>query len=323
MGVVTGGNLNSLLSRRHNERVRIIVHGGAGNIPQDNSDLYSIGVRKAAKAGLDVLESGGKALDAVEAAVEYMEDDPTFDAGRGSVLNREGFIEMDAIIVDGASLGIGSIAGVRKVKNPIKLARIIMEKTDHNMFIGEYADNLAEKFGLQLEDLAYFLTERRKSEWEKMKEGKLDPIKKALYSTVGAVALDLDGNLAAATSTGGIPFKMPGRVGDTPLVGCGAYADNELGAASATGLGEAIMKVVLSKTALEYIGLEGDPMKAAVRAIKLMESRVGGGAGLIVLDPGGDVGIAYNTPRMAFAYNEGDRIIHGVDISDRRSYVIH
>ncbi len=307
--------MKSLLSKREDEEVRIVVHGGAGNIPESNADLYSAGVKKAAEIGLDVLKSGGSALDAVEAAVRYMEDDPTFDAGKGSVLNRDGFIEMDAIIIDGASLGMGSVAGVKKVRNPVKLARIIMEKTNHNMFIGDSADNLAEQFGLKLEDLSYFITDRRREEWKKTREGKLDPVGESMYSTVGAVALDSKGNLAAATSTGGTPFKMPGRVGDTPLVGCGAYADNELGAASATGLGEAIMKVVLSKTALEYIKLEGDPMRAAVRAIKLMESKVGGGAGLIVIDPKGDVGIAYNTPRMAFAFNEGSKIIYGTEIS--------
>ncbi len=312
---MTGDNLKSLLSKRHAEEVRIVVHGGAGNIPENNAHLYSSGVKKAAEIGLNVLRSGGSALDAVEAAVRYMEDDPTFDAGKGSVLNRDGFIEMDAIIIDGASLGMGSVAGVRKVRNPVKLARIIMERTDHNMFIGDSADNLAKQFGLKLESLSYFITDRRRKEWEKMKEGRLDPIRSSIYSTVGAVAMDSKGNLAAATSTGGIPFKMPGRVGDTPLIGCGAYADNELGAASATGLGETIMKVILSKTALEYIKIEGDPMKAAVRAIELMERKVGGGAGLIIIDPNGDVGIAYNTPRMAFAFNEGDRIVHGTDIS--------
>ncbi len=311
---MTGTNLNSLLSRRYTEKVRIIVHGGAGNIPKNNTGLYSVGVKKAAEVGLDVLVSGGSALDAVETAVVYMENDPIFDAGKGSVLNKDGFVEMDAIIVDGADLGMGSIAGVRRVRNPVKLARIIMEKTDNNMFIGNSADNLAKQFGLRLESLSYFVTDRRREEWEDMKEGKLDPMRRSMYSTVGAVALDSKGNVVAATSTGGIPFKMPGRVGDTPLIGCGAYADNELGAASATGLGETIMKIVLSKTALGYIKLEGDPMRAAVRAIKLMESKVGGRAGLIIIDPKGNVGIAYNAPKMAFAFNEGNKIVYGTEI---------
>lgn len=310
--------MRALLSRRHSEAVRIVVHGGAGRISEDETKFYAEGVRKAAEVGLGILKSGGSAIDAVEEAVAYMEDDPTFNAGKGSVLNCEGFVELDAIIMDGATLRVGAVAAVKRVKNPIKLARAIMERTKHNMFVGEWADKLAEVLGLELVEQSYFFTERRRREWEEMNIKGANSMKDFLYSTVGAVAVDTKGNVAAATSTGGTPFKMPGRVGDTPLVGSGAYADNLLGAASATGLGEAIMKVVLSKTALDMIHKEGDPKRAVERAIKLMEERVGGSAGLIMIDPLGNVGIAHNTPEMAFAFNKENSIVFGVRIEERK-----
>ncbi len=310
--------MERLLSLRTNEPFRIIVHGGAGRIPEDKAPLYAEGVRKAVNVGLEVLRGGGSALDAVVEAVAYMEDDPTFNAGRGSVLNSEGFIEMDAIVIDGSSLSMGAVAAVRRAKNPVRLARAVMERTEHNMFAGEWADRLAEVMGLELADPSYFLTERRRREWEEMRSGRMNPTKEFMYSTVGAVAIDGSGNLAAATSTGGTPLKMPGRVGDTPLVGSGAYADNQLGGASATGLGEAIMKIVLSKTALELVNREGDPARAAQRALEIMESRVGGGAGLIIIDARGHVGLAYNTPAMSFAFNEGEEVVYGVGAGRRK-----
>jgi len=308
-----------LLSPKTSEPFRMIVHGGAGRIPNDKAPLYAEGVKKALETGLQVLKSGGSALDAVIEAVAYMEDDPTFNAGRGSVLNSEGFIEMDAIVMDGSSLSMGAVAAVRRVKNPVRLARAVMERTNHNMFAGEWADRLAEVMGLELADPSYFLTERRRREWEEMRAGKVNPTREFMYSTVGAVAIDGSGNLAAATSTGGTPLKMPGRVGDTPLVGSGAYADNTLGGASATGLGESIMRVVLSKTALELIPRATDPASAAQRAIEIMETRVGGGAGLILIDLHGNVGLAYNTPAMSFAFNQGNEIIYGVGVMGRRA----
>jgi len=310
--------VEQLLSPRTGEPFRVIVHGGAGKIPEDKAPLYAEGVMKAVNIGLEILRGGGSALDAVVEAVAYMEDDPTFNAGRGSVLNSKGFIEMDAIVIDGSSLSMGAVAAVRRVKNPVRLARAVMERTDHNMFAGEWADRLAEVMGIELADPSYFLTERRKREWEEMRAGKVNPSKEFMYSTVGAVAIDEDGNLAAATSTGGTPLKMPGRVGDTPLVGSGAYADNTLGGASATGLGESIMRVVLSKTALDLVSQATDPASAAKRAIEIMEKRVGGGAGLILIDSRGNVGLAYNTPTMSFAFNEGSKIIYGVGVAGRK-----
>ncbi|MDK2373292.1 MAG: isoaspartyl peptidase/L-asparaginase [Candidatus Korarchaeota archaeon] len=310
--------MEQLLSLRTDEPFRVVVHGGAGRIPEDKAPLYAEGVKKAVNIGLEVLRGGGSALDAVVEAVAYMEDDPTFNAGKGSVLNSEGFIEMDAIVIDGSSLSMGAVAAVRRVKNPVRLARVVMERTDHNMFASEWADRLAEVMGLELADPSYFLTERRKREWEEMRTGRVNPSKEFMYSTVGAVAIDEGGNLAAATSTGGTPLKMPGRVGDTPLVGSGAYADNTLGGASATGLGESIMRVVLSKTALDLVSQALDPASAAKRAIEIMEKRVGGGAGLILIDSRGNVGLAYNTPAMSFAFNEGSKVVYGVGVAGRR-----
>ncbi len=306
--------MRRLLSQRSDEPFRIVVHGGAGRIPDDKAPLYEKGVRRAVEIGMSVLEDGGSALDAVVEAVAYMEDDPTFNAGRGSVLNSEGFIEMDAIVMEGSSLSMGAVAAVRRVRNPVRLARAVMERTEHNMFVGEWADRLAEALGLETADPSYFLTERRRREWEEMRARRIDPTKEFMYSTVGAVAIDSKGGIAAATSTGGTPLKMPGRVGDTPLVGSGAYADSTLGGASATGLGEAIMRVLLSRTSLDLILKVGDPAGAAEEALAMMEGRVGGGAGLIVIDRDGNVGLAYNTPAMSFAFNRGGEIVSGVGI---------
>ncbi len=306
--------MRRLLSQRSDEPFRIVVHGGAGRIPDDKAPLYEKGVRRAVEIGMSVLEDGGSALDAVVEAVAYMEDDPTFNAGRGSVLNSEGFIEMDAIVMEGFSLSMGAVAAVRRVRNPVRLARAVMERTEHNMFVGEWADRLAEALGLETADPSYFLTERRRREWEEMRARRIDPTKEFMYSTVGAVAIDSRGGIAAATSTGGTPLKMPGRVGDTPLVGSGAYADSTLGGASATGLGEAIMRVLLSRTSLDLILKVGDPAGAAEEALAMMGKRVGGGAGLIVIDRDGNVGLAYNTPAMSFSFNRGGEIVSGVRI---------
>lgn len=294
-----------------------MVHGGAGRISDERSSSYAEGVRKAAEIGIEVLRHGGSALDAVTEAVAFMEDDPTFNAGRGSVLNREGFVQMDAIIMDGSSLSFGAVASVTRVKNPVRLARAIMERTEHNMFAGEWADLLAESLNIEVVEPSYFIMERRRREWEEMRLEKMRPDDEFLHSTVGAVALDEDGNVAVATSTGGTPMKMPGRVGDTPLVGSGAYADNLLGGASATGLGESIMRVVLSKRVLDLAIMGLDPARAAESALEMMRERVGGSAGLIILDRKGNAAVAYNTPTMAFAFNEEDGVVYGVGIENR------
>jgi len=282
----------------------VIVHGGAWDTPNDLFEERIKGVERAAREALGVLDSGGSALDAVERAVKVMEDDPNFNAGIGSALNEEGFVELDAIIVDGSSLNFGSVAAVRRIKNPISLARAIMERTHNNMYVAEGAEKIAIELGFQLIDPRELITKRRLETWRRKKSGN------NVFSTVGAVALDSDGNIAAATSTGGIPFKKPGRVGDSPLIGCGAFADREIGGASATGQGEAIMRVLLSKLAVDILSMGASPADAAKRALSIMRGKIRGKGGLILVDKHGRVGYAHTSRRMAVAYStrEGDVI---------------
>ena len=240
----------------------IIVHGGAWAIPDTLKDPSLHGVQIAAKAGWEVLLQGGSAVDAVEKAITLLENDPTFDAGTGSVFTAAETIEMDAIIMEGTNLSVGAVAAVENVKNPIQLARIIMEKTEHTMLVGVGANAFAAERGIPsvplkeletlgaLEELQRFKTYKKAvtgnfSERQDYKGNFLG------HDTVGCVAMDRDGLLACGTSTGGITGKRPGRVGDSPLVGCGAYADNESGAVSCTGHGESIAKVCLARRIVE------------------------------------------------------------------------
>jgi beta-aspartyl-peptidase (threonine type) len=255
------------------------------------------------------LEEGGAALDAVEAAVRVLEDDPTYDAGRGSYLNRAGYVEMDAIIMDGHTLNLGAVAAVQRLRHPITLAHKVLQLEEHNFMVGLGAMQLAEQLGLSLcteEELMGQVEEPGDEDaW-------LPPGMDVPSDTVGAVALDAQGNLAVATSTGGTPNKRPGRVGDSPLVGCGAYADNELGAAAATGWGERLMRVVPSKTACDLLGQGLDPQAAAEATIDLLAQRVAGYGGVILIDREGRVGLAHNTPNMSFAYRRaGEEILVG------------
>ncbi len=275
---------------------RIIVHGGAGEIPIEDCEAHLSGCRTAAAVGWEVLRSGDSALDAVEAAVTVLEDDPVFDAGRGSYLNTDGHVEMDAIIMDGHDLNLGAIVGVRTVRYPISLARHVMESTPHNMFAGPGAEALANGFGLERCEPAWFVTPYTRRVWE---EGHA---KTTQFGTVGCVARDRDGNIATGTSTGGIRNKITGRIGDSPLVGCGAYADNNAAGVSASGQGEAIMKVVLSKTACELVLAGMSAQAAAQAAIKTLRDRTGGKGGLIAIDHRGDLGCACNTLRMSRAW---------------------
>ena len=297
------------------QRPIIIVHGGAWNIPDELVEDHIRGVEKAAGVGWEILENGGSALDAVEEAVKTMEDDPTFDAGKGSFLNEKGFVELDAIIMDGSTLNVGAVAAVRNIKNPIVLARKVMELTEHVLLVGEGANRFARKIGIETVDLNELVLKREIERWKRLKEGKIttkDLFEQSPKGTVGAVALDKHGNFAAATSTGGIAGKMVGRVGDTPLVGCGAYADNNYGAVSSTGHGEKIMKIVLAKEVINFIVQGCNAQEAADKSIKLIWNRLRGRAGVIVLDKNGNIGISYNTPRMAYAYVKNGKIRSGI-----------
>ncbi len=288
----------------------IVVHGGAWKIPEEEHGPHVEGCRRAAAAGWEVLRAGGSALDAVETAVRLLEDDPTFDAGRGSCLNAIGEVELDAIIMDGQTLRLGAVAAVRRIRNPVTLARLIMEKGPYHFLVGPGAEEFARHHGMSLIPPEELVVERERARWEAWRAGE------GLYAaelfrpagTVGAVALDREGHLAAATSTGGKPGKWPGRVGDSPLVGCGAYADDRSAAASATGDGEALMRVLATGAVCARVAEGKGPQEAAEGVLALLAERTGGCGGLIVLDPRGRYGIAHTTPHMAWAVVSADGI---------------
>jgi len=286
---------------------RLIVHGGAWSIPDEMETDHVNGVYRAVAEVYPQLQQGLSALDAVEQAVNIMEADPTFDAGRGAFLNAKGEIELDAMIMDGATLNFGAVAAVQNILHPVSLARLVMEKTEHCLLVGNGAQEFSKIMGIPNVDPRELLTPRELAFYEQIKQDASFTTRKPFEvhptGTVGAVAQDVDGNLAAATSTGGTPRKLPGRVGDSPIVGAGTYADNQLGAASATGFGESIMKVLLSKTTCDLLSKHSAP-EAAAAAIHILKQKVDGLGGIILIDNQGNYGFAHNTTKMAFAYAE-------------------
>jgi beta-aspartyl-peptidase (threonine type) len=300
----------------------LIVHGGAWDIPDEAVDACHSGCRRALAAGWSILASGGSALDAVEAAVIVLEDDPVFDAGYGSHLNLDGRVECDAIVMNAATLRAGAAAGLQRIKNPIRLARKIMEHSNHMMLVAQGAERFAAQHGLELCDPEDLISPAEREAWRKCKEDKhaAEHHRGHEQGTVGAVALDSHGHLFAATSTGGTCCKLPGRVGDSPLIGCGCYADAEAGGVSCTGYGEAIMKVVLAKAAVDLLrrpatcvdtpaGASCDLSTADIaarEAIHLLAKRTHATGGLILLDRHGAPARAFNTPRMAHGYVKPD-----------------
>ena len=285
----------------------LVVHGGAWAMPDDMVDAHIRGVTNALTAGWRVLERGGTALDAVEEAVVIMEDDETFDAGRGSFLNRDGRVQLDALIMDGATLRAGGVGCVERLRNPVRAARKILSESPHLYFVGEGAEKFAAQQGILLcknEDLVIprEVERLRAYQAEAAQHGNDLFAPTICHDTVGAVALDRDGNIAAATSTGGTLNKAPGRLGDSSLIGCGCYADNQSAAASTTGWGEPIMKLVLAKWTADRIAAGNLPEWSAQEAMNYLKQRVDGHGGIIVLNREGHIGIAHNTPRMAWAY---------------------
>ena len=269
----------------------LIVHGGAGADPADGREELRDGVREATLAGWRVLARDGSALDAVEAAVRLLEDHPRFNAGRGSVLTSAGTVEMDASIMEGDRLGCGAVAAVTRVANPITLARRVLQDGRHVLLVAEGAHAFARASGLPACDPASLITERQRARLTAHGHG-----------TVGAVALDRHGTVAAATSTGGMVGKRPGRVGDSALIGCGTYADSTLGGASCTGSGEAIIRVVLARRALDFLKEADDPDYGAKVAVDLLVEEGHGEGGLILVDWRGRVGYAHSTPLMPVAW---------------------
>jgi beta-aspartyl-peptidase (threonine type) len=285
----------------------IAVHGGAGGpsfVTSSEVDaLRRAGVRRAAEGGWRILESGGSALDAVETAVRLLEDDPTFNAGTGACLTSQGEVELDASIMDGETLRCGAVAIVKDVKNPVTLARLVMERSSHVLLAGLGASAFARQVGIPPHDNALLVTTGQRARWKELLAGEIPSTYKG---TVGAVARDARGHLAAATSTGGIAMKLPGRIGDTPLIGCGTYADDQLAAVSCTGHGERIIQVTLARQTADLVSRGLGAREAAEAAIRLLSNRVHGEGGLIVAGPRGPVGFAHNTPVMSRAWSEPD-----------------
>jgi len=296
----------------------LVVHGGAWAIPDDMVDAHLKGVRNALTAGWNALAKGGTALDAVEAAVVVMEDDETFDAGRGSFLNRDGKVQLDAFIMEGSTLRGGGVGCVERIRNPIRAARKILSESPHVYFVAEGAERFAEEHGIELCDNKELVipreVERLRAFQAQAADQAPDLFAPAIsHDTVGAVALDRDGNSAAATSTGGTLNKAPGRLGDSSLIGCGCYADNESAAASLTGWGEPIMKLVLAKWAADRVLAGNLPEWVSQEAMNYLKARVNGHGGIILLDAKGHVGISHNTPRMAWAMKTLRREDSGIE----------
>ncbi|XP_074131595.1 isoaspartyl peptidase/L-asparaginase [Sminthopsis crassicaudata] len=293
----------------------IVVHGGgAGSISKERSERVRHGVTKAALLGYNILKDGGSAVDAVEGAVVALEDDPEFNAGHGSVLNEDGQIEMDASIMDGKNLNSGAVSSIKSIANPIKVARLVMEKTNHSFLTDRGATCFAKSMGIPIIPCEKLVTERNVKRLKKEKAEKSACMTEADKNTgtVGAVALDKHGNLAYATSTGGIINKMVGRVGDSPCVGSGGYADNDIGAVSTTGHGESIIKVNLARLAIFNLQQGKNPQEAADAALCYMKTRVKGLGGIIVVDKTGEWAARWTSVSMPWASAKDDKLQFGI-----------
>ena len=359
----------------HAPKPVLIVHGGAWAIPPEMAADHQAGAARALKTGYAILNWGGTATDAVEAAVTILEDDPTFDAGRGSFLTSKGTVQLDALLMDGATLRAGGVACVERLRNPIQAARLVLDKSPHIYFVGAGAEQFAASHGMALIENAELVLDRErirlKQAQSRLSSGLADitfsgsalahddkspetpahhkskkpsgsspenkpPILESSsdsrvggkdvpgvptpkphfesHDTVGAVALDQYGNLAAGTSTGGTLNKAPGRVGDSSLIGCGCYADNDSAAVSLTGWGEPIMKLVLGKWATDKVSQGLTPELAAQQAIAYLFKRLGGHGGIILLAPDGQFGLAHNTPHMAWGIADQNGLRTGLTL---------
>jgi beta-aspartyl-peptidase (threonine type) len=284
---------------------RLIVHGGAWNIPRRFHRAHISGCKQAVKSVYPNLKEGITALEAVEQAVRSLEADPTFDAGKGAFLNSIGEIELDALICDGTNLNFGAVAAVKNILHPVSLAKLVLNHPEHCFLVAEGAQQFLREHNFPEVDTKELLTERELEYYQKIKHDlkfrTKQPFEPKPMGTVGAVAMDKQGNFASATSTGGTPRKLPGRVGDSPIIGAGGYADNKKGAVSATGFGEAIMKIVLSKYVCDLFASKPG-MEACQEGINMLQQRVDGLGGVIGITKSGDYAYAHNTPYMAFAY---------------------
>lgn len=284
----------------------LAIHGGAWNIPDEYVDLHRRGIEAALRRAWERLRSGGSALGVVELAVRILEDDPTFNAGRGGHLNREYRLEFDASIMEGSRLRAGAVAAIQGVRHPVSVARLVMERSQHVFLAGAGARRFARAAGAEICRTRDLLVGRELGRYLRVRRGERDLVElefrkdrlEGPADTVGAVALDRHGHLAAATSTGGTQDKAGGRVGDSPVIGAGTYADDRAGAASSTGWGEGILRVVLAKTAVDRMARGESPYEAGRSALTTLR-RVHGRAGLILVDRRGRAAAVFNTPRMA------------------------
>ena len=283
---------------------KLVIHGGAGVIqrdkltPEKDAEIRA-GLKLSLEAGSSILESGGSALDAVEAAVRVLEDDPNFNAGRGSVFTYDGRIEMDASIMDGRTRAAGAVTGVTATRNPISLARAVMEESQHVFLGGKGANDFSKIHGLEQAPPSYFETDFRRRQLDELKADKVSALEvEYKYGTVGAVALDSAGHVAAATSTGGMTAKRWGRIGDSPLIGAGTYADDRACAVSATGWGEFFIRVGVAHEICARLRLGGLSAQATADAVMADVKALGGDGGVIVVTPGGDMVYSFNTSGM-------------------------
>ncbi|KAF0152192.1 MAG: peptidase T2 asparaginase 2 [Ignavibacteria bacterium] len=285
----------------------LVIHGGAGTIlkkdmPLEKEAEYTAKLNEALSAGYKILENGGTSLDAVNAAINILEDSPLFNAGKGAVLTEKGEAELDASIMDGKTLAAGAVAGLKHIKNPINLARLVMEKSKHVMMIGSGAEEFAKQNNYEFVDNKYFITEERWQQYLKIKE-----TQDKKHGTVGCVALDKNGNLAAGTSTGGMMMKKFGRVGDAPIIGAGTYANNSTCAVSATGHGEYFIRLGVAKdisSLIEYKNFSLD--QAATEVINIKLTKLGGTGGVIAIDKNGNISMPFNTDGMYRGYHLSD-----------------
>src|SRR5437867_7308858 len=303
--------------KMQNQKFGLVIHGGAGTIDRANMTpekerKYRAGLERALAAGYDILKRGGSSLDATEAAVRVLEDDPHFNAGKGSVFTSAGTNEMDAAIMDGKTLAAGAVASLKHIKNPIRLARSVMEKSGHVMMDCEGAETFAQENGIDLVNQKYFFTQDRWDALQKIKaaeKSRTSGVGKAFlitdqdrHGTVGAVALDQNGNLAAATSTGGTTNKRPGRVGDTPVIGAGTYANNATCAVSATGDGEYFIRATVGRDVSALMEYRGMSLDDATQAALDKVAKLGGKGGLIAIDQQGNIVLPFNTAGMYRGY---------------------
>ncbi len=303
------GKIDGPSSSMNKNKFALVIHGGAGTIERgkmtaEKEREYRVGLEAALSAGYDILKTGGSSLDATEAAVRVLEDDPHFNAGKGAVFTSAGTNELDAAIMDGRTLKAGTVAVLRHIRNPVELARLVMEKSPHVMLSGEGAEKFATENGIRLVDQKYFFTRERWDALQKMKAAEKNRQTRVVitdqdrHGTVGAVALDQNGNLAAATSTGGTTNKRPGRVGDSPIIGGGTYANNASCAVSATGDGEYFIRATVAHDLSAMMQYRGVKLSEAAQTVLDKVAKLGGSGGLIAVDREGNIALPFNTSGM-------------------------